>query len=759
MVDTKVISLSIGNTGNFVALPIGTIVGRYTITAVLGQGGFGVTYRAHDSQLERDVAIKEYLPTAFAIRNQGLAVLPNSTGSAEDFAWGRQRFVEEGRTLASFEQVPGIVRVYDFLEANGTAYIVMALLQGETLEQRLKHGGRLSAAAIDLILQPLLTGLTKIHAAGFVHRDIKPANILLDDEGRATLVDFGAARAAVAGRTAALTAVFTPGYAAVEQFTDGRQGPWTDIYGLSATLYEAITGTMPQNAVDRALEDRYEPLAKLRPKGFAAEQLGSIDRGLAIRPADRPQSIKEWWESLTPTSVAPRVVSSRSRSGIYLALAALVLVATGGYFMLAHAPKPIGETSAQRKAAEDEKRLQPQAAALTNEEEAGRQRATAEMASRNAQQEVTGAAEAVQEARQRLVAEELATEEAHHQAERASAVAKSEAEAQEQAATEALAAAKAEEEVRQQTAAEEARRKAEEEAAAKAEHEAAAEEARRKAAAKVKAEDEARQQAAFADARRKAEQGAREEAAAAEAARKATAERDRKAVEAAEAGLRLGLPDRQRLQVALTAQGFDTRGADGLFGPRTRDMIAAWQKSRSLPSSGFLDVTQQQALLNEGASAITKYEDDQKRAEDAKKKAEEEVKAKSLAVAASAAQSSSPASNQVDVDSTGRNFTVVVKSGSEVKIAQHGNWTAGGCGQLPLPKNELSRPPANGNVTFRVVSVPPKGCSAPIEMMGVYYTPKPRFVGVDSFSYDRKFDNHSPLAVAGIRRVRIEVTP
>src|SRR5471030_2776810 len=239
---------------DFVALAPGKTVGRYEIVSILGQGGFGITYRARDDQLHRDVAIKEYLPSALAIRQDGATVLPRSTKVAEDFAWGRQRFVDEGRSLATLQRAPAIVRVFDFLEANGTAYIVMELVPGHTLEERLRNGP-LTPPELDRILWPLLDGLEQVHATGFLHRDIKPANILLDTNGNPTLIDFGASRAAMAGKTAAMTAIFTPGYAAAEQMTSARQGPWTDIYGLSATLYHAITGMTPPSAFDRMLDD------------------------------------------------------------------------------------------------------------------------------------------------------------------------------------------------------------------------------------------------------------------------------------------------------------------------------------------------------------------------------------------------------------------------------------------------------------------------------------------------------------------------
>src|SRR5258707_2169159 len=285
-------------------LPAGTRLRTYELGSVLGQGSFGITYRAHDTQLDRDVAIKEYLPTSIALREAGTFVVPRSTEHAEEFMWGRERFLEEARTLAKLAHAPSIVRVFDFLEDNGTAYMVMALANGETLEQRLKREGRFSPARIDRLLQPLLDGLEQVHAINFMHRDIKPANIIVDDMGAPTLIDFGASRLAVASRTGAMTAIFTPGYAAAEQFTSARQGPWTDIYGLSATIYEAITGTVPPSSFDRMLEDGYRPLGRLKPAGFSADLLRGIDAGMALRVSDRPQSI-DGWRRIFARSAAP----------------------------------------------------------------------------------------------------------------------------------------------------------------------------------------------------------------------------------------------------------------------------------------------------------------------------------------------------------------------------------------------------------------------------------------------------------------------
>ena len=236
------------------ALPAGSRLRSYEIVSVLGQGGFGITYRARDATLNRDVAVKEFLPISLALREGDGTVVPRSTELAGEFLWARERFLEEARTLAKLEHAPAVIRVLDFLEANGTAYMVMALAHGETLAQSLKRGGRLQAHEIERMLFPLLDSLERVHETGFLHRDIKPANVVRDETGNPTLIDFGAARAAMADRSTAMTAIFTPGYAAIEQFTSGEQGPWTDIYGLSATLYHAVTGAPPPSAVDRLLK-------------------------------------------------------------------------------------------------------------------------------------------------------------------------------------------------------------------------------------------------------------------------------------------------------------------------------------------------------------------------------------------------------------------------------------------------------------------------------------------------------------------------
>ena len=343
----------------FGALPGGARVGRYEVVSVLGRGGFGVTYLARDVQLGRDVALKEYLPVHFAERQDNQVVLPRSTQVASDFTWGRERFLAEAKTLAQLGGVRGVVAVHDFLKANGTAYMVMALVRGETLEAILKREQRLAFAMLDRFLHPLLDGLERVHATGFLHRDIKPGNIIIDNLGQGTLIDFGAARITLHDRTQSMTVIFTPGYAPFEQTSASGQGPWTDIYALGATLYHGITGAPPPNAIERMLGDRMVAARTAAAGRYPPPFLAAIDAALALKPERRPQTIALWRRLLSgevtpdatsggpawqvtdpvPQPAAPMSLPSAGsrRGGRGLAwtaasLAALALLGGGGYW-------------------------------------------------------------------------------------------------------------------------------------------------------------------------------------------------------------------------------------------------------------------------------------------------------------------------------------------------------------------------------------------------------------------------------------------
>ena len=299
------------------ALPMGYRLRDYRVVDVLGVGGFGITYLAHDHTLDRRVAIKEYLPNEFAVRD-GTTVHPKSFTDHDDFEWGLQRFLDEARTLARFRH-PNLVRVVAYFEANRTAYIVMDYEEGESLDCLLERHGKLTEAQLQRILLPIVDGLGEVHAAGFLHRDIKPSNVFVrrSDESP-VLLDFGAARQALGRKSKSLTAVASAGYSPPEQYeSEGEQGPWTDIYALSALCYRAITGNAPIEAprrINRLAQRRDDPLPPLSasaPIGYSSGFLEAVDWGLRVIATERPQSLDTWAAALsgdstvTPESVGP----------------------------------------------------------------------------------------------------------------------------------------------------------------------------------------------------------------------------------------------------------------------------------------------------------------------------------------------------------------------------------------------------------------------------------------------------------------------
>ena len=273
----------------------------YVIQKVLGQGGFGITYLAEDTNLNRKVAIKEYLPVEIAVRESDSTVSPVSGDHGSQYQWGLDRFISEAQTLARFSH-PNIVRVLAVFPANHTAYMIMEFEQGEPLHEILRRRRTLPVSELHELLLPLLDGLEQVHAAGFIHRDIKPPNIYIRDNGNPVLLDFGSARQSFGLETRTLTTMVSPGYAPFEQYTSKgeRQGPWTDIYGLAATLYRSVTGVSPANAMDRSEsilntgKDLLLPAGELRTEGYGTAFLSAIDHGLTFRAEERPQSIRAW---------------------------------------------------------------------------------------------------------------------------------------------------------------------------------------------------------------------------------------------------------------------------------------------------------------------------------------------------------------------------------------------------------------------------------------------------------------------------------
>ena len=273
----------------------------YEIETVLGQGGFGITYLAHDANLEQHVAIKEYLPMELAVREGDHSVYPASQAQDERYQWGLDRFLSEARTLAKFKHA-AIVRVLSVFEENNTAYMVMEYQRGRSLQQILERDRTLSEVDLVGLVKPMLDGLESIHATGFIHRDIKPANIFVHDDGHPVLLDFGSARQALGEHTRTLTSVVSPGYAPFEQYysKSDRQGPWTDIYGLGATLYRCVSGLQPMAAIDRseailkAERDVFVSASEIGRGNYSASFLFAIDSALQFNEKKRPQTIPEW---------------------------------------------------------------------------------------------------------------------------------------------------------------------------------------------------------------------------------------------------------------------------------------------------------------------------------------------------------------------------------------------------------------------------------------------------------------------------------
>ncbi len=276
------------------ALIPGYQIEQFRIEGMLGKGGFGITYVALDLQLGKKVAIKELLPDSIATRVDGLTIVPQSSALAENWEWARERFLNEARILAGFSH-PAIVGVHRLIEANGTVYMVMDFVDGESYEARLRRIGREpDEEALMEVIGPLLGGLEEVHRTGLIHRDIKPENILISQRGKPILIDFGSARESV-GKTATMTSIVTHGYSPIEQYqTKGRMGPWTDIYALGAVMCRAITGEKPPVAADRLVDDEFQALHFQPLNGYTSTFLEAVDHALMLRPETRPQNIRDW---------------------------------------------------------------------------------------------------------------------------------------------------------------------------------------------------------------------------------------------------------------------------------------------------------------------------------------------------------------------------------------------------------------------------------------------------------------------------------
>lgn len=273
---------------------------RYKIEEVIRAGGFGITYRAWDPLLQSYVAIKEYYPSGIATRSADSSKVCVPVGQEQrEYHRGRIRFLKEAQDVARFQSEPNIVSIYDYLEENDTAYMVMEYLHGCTLKQYIReHGGRLDTDHILHICLSVLDALAVVHKAGMIHRDISPENIFICEDLTVKLIDFGAAKQVYLDGEQTMSVVLKPGYAPPEQYAKkDKQGPWTDIYALGATLYFAATGEKPEESFGRVLEDTIKPVCEVNPEiPRAMSQV--IMRAMSVKIEDRYQTVEAMREAL-----------------------------------------------------------------------------------------------------------------------------------------------------------------------------------------------------------------------------------------------------------------------------------------------------------------------------------------------------------------------------------------------------------------------------------------------------------------------------
>jgi formylglycine-generating enzyme required for sulfatase activity len=323
---------------------------RYSIQSSIGQGGFGITYLAYDEKLDQEVCIKELFVSGNSTRGANLTVYSQSTGdfSFADFV---QRFVQEARQLARFQH-PNIVRVLDIFQENGTAYTVMEYVKGETLKSKIQREGAMGEKAAMSTITQLLDAVEEVHNKGMLHRDIKPDNVLITPEGRLVLIDFGSAREFAEGKTTTQTAMLTPGYAPIEQYsTRAQRGPYTDIYALGATMYYLLTGEKPIPVTDRSLEDLVAP-HQINPS-ISTQVSSAVMLAMELKPEHRFQTVSDMRDAVKTLQAreslkeekqqekAPEMqekipeIKEESRSGkawVFFVLIALILF--GGYYFL-----------------------------------------------------------------------------------------------------------------------------------------------------------------------------------------------------------------------------------------------------------------------------------------------------------------------------------------------------------------------------------------------------------------------------------------
>ena len=388
------------------ALPQGTRIREFEFHRVLGQGGFGITYLGWNVALDISVAIKEYLPSDLATREQDLSVVPQVPRTAADFQWGLERFLDEARILARLQH-PNIVRVHHFFEAHSTAYIAMDYVEGEDLSAHLTRKGTLSEDELKAILDPLLSALEVVHRADFLHRDIKPGNIILRAEDDSpVLLDFGAARQAMGAKSRSVTSIVTPGYAPIEQYSSrGHQGAWTDIYALGGVCYRALTGQIPDDATDRMRDDPLIPVSQRCAGRVSGAFLSAVDAALAVHEGDRPQSVEAWQAAMAgdaqeglgqKTGSAPSNKKERAKGKpksrskrIAVILGVVAVLIMGGIAIAIQEQAALKKKQQEQQAALEKQRLEQAALEKKQEQQAALEKQRLEQAALEKKQQAT----------------------------------------------------------------------------------------------------------------------------------------------------------------------------------------------------------------------------------------------------------------------------------------------------------------------------------------------------------------------------------
>ena len=298
------------------ALPPETILaGKYMAGRVLGQGGFGITYIGWDIALERKVAIKEYYPSGQVSRSPGTRNLTwySSEQSLHARQDGMQMFLKEARKMVKADSIPGVVRVLDLFQENGTAYIVMEFVEGETLKARLLRDGSMDWETAKKIFRPVISAMEQVHAFGLIHRDLSPDNLMLLPDGSVKILDLGAAKDLSLNSGASSMQVAKSGFSPLEQYIQrGGSGTWTDVYAMAATIYYTLTGTLIPGAVERLEKDTISwdsPALNRLP----AQTREALKKALAVQAKDRTQTMEALEKGLfaEPVKVQPKPVAEK----------------------------------------------------------------------------------------------------------------------------------------------------------------------------------------------------------------------------------------------------------------------------------------------------------------------------------------------------------------------------------------------------------------------------------------------------------------